>query len=43
MALGSTQPLTEMNTRDISYAGYLETLGVSTSRTPKGLSWPVQG
>ena len=51
MAPGSTQPLTEMSSRDITwgvkaaggnlYADFRELLGVATSWIPKGLSNPV--
>jgi len=40
MTLGSTQPLTEMSTRNISCVVNLEAL---TPRNPQGLSRPVQG
>jgi hypothetical protein len=40
MALGSTQPLTGISTRGISFPDYLEILGASTFWGPKGLSKP---
>ena len=53
MALGPTQPLTEISTRYISWgvgmtnlpsscASYLEIQGASDSWSPKGMSRPVQ-
>jgi hypothetical protein len=49
MALGTSQPLTEISTRDISWwikavgANCLEILGTSTFWSPKGLSGFVMG
>ena len=44
MALGSTQPLTEMSTRNISFmCRFPWNLGASTSWNTQGLTKPVQG